>query len=150
MKVSVEHIKKLRDELGVSISDIRYALEESDGNEDKARELFKKKGLERAEKKSERQIKAGRVFSYIHHTGAVGAMVVLGCETDFVARTDEFQKLGAELVMQVASLGAGTVSELQGQDYIRDSSKTVGTLIQETSGKLGENIQVKEIKSFRV
>ena len=98
MKVSVEHIKKLRDELGVSISDIRYALEESDGNEDKARELLKKKGLERAEKKSERQIKAGRVFSYIHHTGAVGAMVVLGCETDFVARTDEFQKLGAELV----------------------------------------------------
>ncbi|MBI2590833.1 MAG: elongation factor Ts [Candidatus Blackburnbacteria bacterium] len=150
MKVSIEHIKKLREELGVSISDIRYALEESDGNEDKAREFLRKKGLERAEKKSERQIKAGRVFSYIHHTGTLGAMVVLGCETDFVARTDEFQKLGQEIAMQVASLGGENVEEVSKQDYIRDSGKTVEDLIKEVIGKLGENIQLLDLKRLAV
>lgn len=150
MSVSIEHIKKLRDELGVSIADIRYALEESDGDEGKARELLKKKGLERAEKKAERQIKSGHVFSYIHHTGTVGAMVVLGCETDFVARTDEFQRLGAEIAMQVASLGGESAEEVLKQDHIRDSGKTIEGLIKEVIGKLGENIQLLDLKRLAV
>lgn len=146
----IQQIKKLRDELGVSVADIRYALEESEGDEDRARELLKKKGLERAEKKSERQIKAVRVFSYIHHTGTVGAMVVLGCETDFVARTDEFQELGQEVAMQVASLGGESVEEVLNQDYIRESRKTIEQLIKEVVGKLGENIQLLDFKRLSV
>ncbi len=146
---NIEDIKKLRDETGASIADIRSALDEAQGNEDKARELLKKRGLERAEKKADRAIKAGRVFSYIHHTGTVGGTVVLGCETDFVAKTEDFQKLGNELAMQAASMG-GTVSEFVQQDYVRDSSKTIGTLVQETSGKLGENIKVVEVHRDQV
>lgn len=150
MKVSIELVKHLRDETGASIADIKNALEEADGNEDKARELLKKRGLERAAKKAEREIKAGRVFSYIHHTGTVGSMIVLGCETDFVARTDEFQKLGSEIALQVASIDAENVEELLKQDYIRDSSKTIEQLIKEVVGKLGENIQLLDFKRLSV
>lgn len=143
--VDIQQIKKLRDEMGASVSDIRNALDEAQGNEDKARELLKKRGLERAEKKSEREVKTGRVFSYIHHTGTVGGTVILGCETDFVAKTDDFQKLGQELAMQAASMG-GTVSEFVEQDYVRDPSKTIGTLVKEVSGKLGENVKVVDVR----
>src|SRR3989344_5081257 len=132
---NIEDIKKLRDETGASVGDIRNALDEAQGNEDKARELLKKRGLERAEKKSEREIKAGRVFSYIHHTGTVGGTVVLGCETDFVAKTEDFQKLGQELAMQVSSMSEismapESVEEFLRQDYIREPSKTIETLIK--------------------
>ncbi|OGY09608.1 MAG: elongation factor Ts [Candidatus Blackburnbacteria bacterium RIFCSPHIGHO2_01_FULL_44_64] len=146
----IAQIKKLRDETGASVSDIRNALDEAGGDQDKARELLAKRGLERAEKKAEREIKAGRVFSYVHHTGTVGATVVLGCETDFVAKTDEFQKLGTELAMQVSSMNPQDVEEFLEQDYIRDPSTTVGGLIKTVVGKLGENIQVKNIKRFEV
>jgi len=152
---NIEDIKKLRDETGASVSDIRNALDEAQGNEDKARELLKKRGLERAEKKSEREIKAGRVFSYIHHTGTVGGTVVLGCETDFVAKTEDFQKLGQELAMQVSSMSEismapESVEEFLRQDYIREPSKTIETLIKEVVGRLGENIIVIDFKRFVV
>ena len=142
---NIEDIKKLRDETGASVSDIRNALDEAQGNEDKARELLKKRGLERAEKKSEREIKAGRVFSYIHHTGTVGGTVVLGCETDFVAKTEDFQKLGQELAMQAASLPTEKVDDFLKQEYIRDPSKKVSDLIKEAVLKFGENIKVNRI-----
>ena len=152
---TIEDIKKLRDETGASVSDIRNALDEAQGNEDKARELLKKRGLERAEKKSEREIKAGRVFSYIHNTGTVGGTVVLGCETDFVAKTEDFQKLGQELAMQVSSMSEismapESVEEFLRQDYIREPSKTIETLIKEVVGRLGENIIVIDFKRFVV
>ncbi|MEK7521599.1 MAG: elongation factor Ts [Patescibacteria group bacterium] len=152
---NLELIKKLREETSASVSDIRNALDEAQGYEDKARELLKKRGLERAEKKSEREIKAGRVFSYVHHTGTVGGTVVLGCETDFVAKTEDFQKLGNELAMQVSStsessMAPESVEDFLKQDYIRDPGKSVKTLIKEVVGKLGENIVVVEIKRFQV
>lgn len=150
MKISIELIKTLRDETGASIADIKHALEEADGDKKKAHELLKKRGLERAAKKSEREIKAGRVFSYIHHSATVGAMIVLGCETDFVARTDEFQKLGAEIAMQVASMNPESLEELLAQDYIRDTSTTINGLIQAAIGKLGENINILKFGRFAV
>lgn len=146
----IQKLKKLREETGASVADIKNALEEASSNEDKAREILKKRGLDRALKKSDREIKAGRVFSYVHHTGTVGGTVVLGCETDFVARTDEFQTLGRELAMQVATYGTNSPDELVDQDYIRDSGKTVGTLVQETIGKLGENIKIVDVRAFKV
>lgn len=143
MASNIDLIKKIREETAAPIADIKNALEASKGDEAKAKDWLRKKGFERGGKKASREIKVERVFSYEHHTGAVGGTVVLGCETDFVAKTDDFKWLGKELAMQAAST-AGTVSadEFKKQEYIRDSSKTVGALVQEMSGKLGENLQI--------
>lgn len=142
MSVSMSDIKKLREETGAGVMDAKKALEESSGDMKKARDWIEKKGMQRAEKKSDRETVAGAVFSYIHHNNNLGAIVSLGCETDFVAKTDEFMNLGREVAMQVASTNPETVEELMAQEYIRDSSKTIERLIKETAGKIGENIKI--------
>lgn len=145
-KTSINQIKKLREEIGAPVAEIKKALESAFGNEKKAKEILRKSGFERAAKKAERKIKSGWIFSYIHHSGQVGAIVDLGCETDFVARTDEFQSLGKELAMQVASMNPKDVRDLLSQSYIRQPDKTVEDLIKETMAKTGENIKVKEFR----
>lgn len=149
-KISIDQIKKLREETGAGINDIKNALEEAKGDETKAKELLRKKGFERADKKADREIKAGRVFSYVHHSGTVGAMVTLGCETDFVAKTDEFQLLGRELAMQAASMKPENKEEFLKQDYIRDPQKNIETLIKEVVAKTGENCRLLDFKRFEV
>lgn len=144
MKINLEDLKKLRELTGAGVADCRAALEETKGNFKKATEILKKKGLEKAAKKADREVKAGMVFSYIHHTGRIGSMVSLACETDFVAKTDDFQKLGKEIAMHVAATGSLEAP------YVRDPSKTVADLVKETIGKLGENIQVLEFKVLNV
>ncbi len=146
MKVKVDDIKKLRDQTGAGIADCREALEECEGDEKKAVEILRKKGLEKAAKKTSREVKAGSVFSYVHHNGQVGVLVSLACETDFVAKTDDFQALGKELTLQIAAGKPSSVAELLDQDYVRDPSKKVADLIKEVIGKLGENIQVVDFK----
>src|SRR3989344_569777 len=116
----------------------------------KAEEGLRKRGIERAAKKADREVRAGAVFSYVHHTGRLGSMVALACETDFVAKTDDFQKLGRELALQAASAGPATAEELLEQEYVRDPSKKVSELIKEVIGKLGENIQIIDFKVVRV
>lgn len=147
---NIDIIKKLREETAAGVHDIKNALEEAKGDEAKAKELLRKKGFERAEKKADREIKAGRIFSYLHHNGTIGAMITLGCETDFVAKTDEFQKLGQEIAMQVASMNPDSLKELLAQDYIRESGKTIETLIKEVIAKTGENCQLLDFKRFAV
>ena len=142
MKVKIEDIRKLREITGAGIADCRAALEETKGDLVTAEKILHKKGLEIAAKKAERQVKAGMVFTYVHHTGRLGAMVGLACETDFVAKTDDFQKLGKELAMQVAATDPVDIKELLESEYIRDPSKIVSDLVKGTIGKLGENIQV--------
>ena len=150
MAISIDQVKKLRDETAAPISDIKNALEATGGNEVKAKEFLQKKGFERADKKAERQTKAGRVFAYLHHSGTVAGVVTLLCETDFVARTDEFQNLGREIAMQVASMNPESNDELLKQDYIRDPQKTIEVLIKEVIAKTGENVQIKDFKRLEV
>ena len=150
MKVKIEDIKKLREKTGAGVADCREALEDAKGDMRKAIELLRQKGLERAEKKSEREVKGGAVFSYVHHTGRIGSMVALACETDFVAKTEDFQKLGKELALHVAASGPRNIEELLGQEYVRDSSKKIEELIKEVIGKLGENIQVVDFKTLEI
>ena len=139
-------LKKLRNTTGVSLADCRRALEESNGNYDKALEWIKVRGLEKAEKKAGRETSQGLIEAYIHQNGRVGALVELQCETDFVARTDEFKNLAHELAMQVTAMNPKDIPTLLKQEYIRDSSKTVQDLIKETIAKLGENIVVKRFE----
>jgi elongation factor Ts len=150
VNIDVLAIKKLREITGAGISDCRQVLDETKGDQKKAIELLRKRGIEKAAKKADRQVKAGMVFAYIHHTGTLGALVSLSCETDFVARTDDFQKLGKELCLQIASNQPENVKELLKQEYIRDPSKTIETLIKETIGKLGENILVTDFKIAKI
>ena len=157
MQIPTEMIKKLREQTGAGIMDCRNALVSCEGDIEKALDFLKEKGLLKAQKKSERSTSQGLVESYIHTAGRIGAMIELNCETDFVARTDEFKGLAHCLAMQVAALAPKYVSEeeikegedidpkeacLLAQPYIIDPAMTVKDVITETIAKVGENIRV--------
>lgn len=149
-KVNIEDIKKLREKTSAGIADSRKALEEAGGDFNKAEVLLKTWGLDKAVAKRDRVVGAGLVETYMHVGGRVGAMVEVNCETDFVARTDEFKNLCHELAMQIAAMDPAGVSELEKQEYIRDSSRKVGDLVKETIAKVGENVVVKRFMRFEV
>lgn len=146
--ITVEQIKQLRDETGLGIMDVRKALTESEGDVAKAKAWLEKKGLKRAAEKAERETGAGYVFSYVHFNGKVGSLVKLVCETDFVAKTEDFQLLGKEIAMQVASMKPENVEELLKQDFLKDSSKTIEGMIKALSGKTGENVKIASIAAL--
>lgn len=148
MNITLDQIKELREETGAGIMDVRKALTESGGDTKKAKVWLEKKGLKRAAEKAERTTEAGYVFSYVHFNGKVGSLIKIACETDFVAKTEDFQNLGKEIAMQVASMKPETVEELLKQDYLRDPSKTIEGMIKNLSGKTGENIRVVAISSL--
>jgi len=150
MQVKIEDIKRLREITGAGIADSRRALEEAKGDFKEAQELVKSWGVEKAAGKSDRVVGAGLVETYIHGGGKVGAMVEVGCETDFVARTDEFKNLAHELAMQVAAMDPKDSKEFEAQDWIRDPSKKIGDLVKETIAKVGENIVIKRFIRFEL
>ena len=110
MGISIEDVKKLRDLTGVGLTDAKKALEESEGNFDKALEEMRKKGLTRAENKGDREARMGLVDSYVHDN-RIGVVIEVNCETDFVARLDDFKTLVHEVAMQVAAMSPQFVSE---------------------------------------
>ena len=144
MAIDVSLIKQLREETQAGVADCRAALEEAKGDLKQAKEILKKKGFERAAKKGDRATNAGLIESYVHG-GRVASLVEILCETDFVARTDEFKTLAHEVAMQVDSMNPKDAEELLKQEYIRDSSKTIEMLLKETIAKLGENIVLGRI-----
>ena len=103
MGVSVDDIKKLRELTGVGLTDAKKALVEADGDFDKALEEMRKKGLTKAEKKGDREAREGLIESYVH-SGRIGVIVEVNCETDFVARLDDFKTLAHEIAMQIAAM----------------------------------------------
>ena len=150
IKERLDLLKKIRNETSASIADIRKALQESGNDYKKALEWLKKHGIAKAEKKSDRQTTQGIIDAYIHQNGKVGAIVELLCETDFVARTNEFKNLAHEIAMQVAAMAPLDVDALLKQEYIRDQSIKIQDLIKQTISKLGENIVVKKIERFEI
>lgn len=140
--VSMDEIKALREKTGAGVIEAKKALEEAGGNMGGAEEIIRAKGLTKAEKKAGRATGEGLILAYVHHDGKSGAMVELACETDFVARTDDFKMLAKEVAMQVASMNPKDVDELLGQEYIRDPKKTVKDLLTEVISKTGENIKL--------
>ncbi len=191
MNIDTKKIQKLRQETGVGMMDAKEALQECDGDYQKAVEHLKKQGQKVAAKKQERQTNEGVIGSYVHANGKVASLVALACESDFVARTEDFKALAHDLAMQVAATDPSYISPdeipeeviakekeiynqqlekenkpenvrekiLQGklekyysevcllrQPYIKEDKKKVEALIHDMVLKLGENIQVKEIK----
>ncbi len=165
MSITADQVKKLREETAAGVMDCRRALEEAAGNFDKAKEILRQHGLSRAEKKSGRVAAQGIVESYIHAGGRIGVLVELNCESDFVARTDDFRNLAHELAMQVAATApkyvrpedvpadeGGEKAELAllPQPYIRDAAITVQDLVKNGIARLGENIVVRRFVRFEL
>jgi elongation factor Ts len=158
--VSAGAVKELRERTGAGIMDCKKALQETGGNMDKAAEVLRQKGLATSSKVAGREAKQGLIESYIHTGGRIGALVEVNCETDFVARTEEFRKLAREIAMQVASMNPTTIGTMEGegdepdallnQEYIRDARRTIRDLIKETIAQVRENIQVSRIMRFEV
>lgn len=148
-KINIDQVKKLREETAASIADCRGALEESNGDFDKAKDWLKKRGAEIAEKKKERETSAGIVDSYVHN-GKVGVILTLLCETDFVARTSEFKNLAHEIALQISAMNPKDVKSLLNQEYIRDNAITIENLIKQVISKLGENIKVREFNRIEL
>ena len=159
--ITAKLIKELRDNTGAGIMDAKKALEESNGDLEKASKILAEKGFASAEKRIGRATENGVIESYIHTGGRIGSLVELSCETDFVARTEEFIKCAKEIAMQVAAMNPISINKednkqyedeqiLELQTYIRDSSKTVGEVVKELSARVGENIVIKNINRFEI
>jgi len=142
--VSIDQIKKLREETEISISECKKALEEAKGDLEKAKEILKKTGKALAQKKAQRITKQGIVEAYIHPNKKIGVMIELFCESDFVANSEEFQKLAHELCLQIAAISPEE-QPLMEQPWIRDPTKKIQELIEEHIAKFGENIVVGKI-----
>ena len=193
--ISPKDVSELRTRTGAGMMDCKRALEEAGGDLDKASEILRLKGMAKAEKRAGRNASEGLVVSYIHHNSQVGVLLELNCETDFVARTDEFGQLAREIALHIASadpIGVnpedipaelldrerriaeeqvakeGKPENIRGkivdgklkkfvaertlteQPYVKDDSKTVGQLLKEASGKLGEAISVRRFARFKI
>lgn len=176
MEVTAQAVKALRDETGAGFKECRDALSESEGDVKKAKSWLEARGLKKAEKVTGREAKQGLVETYVHQ-GRVGAMVELSCETDFVARTEDFQKLAKDLALHIAGVGAKYVSVeeipaadletaksdhgedlksfyeqnvLLKQPFVRDGKVTINDLLVQGRAKLGENILVRRFVRFEL
>ena len=149
--------------MGAGVMDAKRALEETEGDVDRARELLRQRGVAAAVKKANRSANEGLVEAYIHGAGRVGVLVEVNCETDFAARSDDYRELAHNLAMQIAAMSPKYIEEseipddepgepaevaLLAQPYIRDASLSIRDLVLEVAGKLGENIKVKRFSRF--
>ncbi len=150
LMINVSNIKKLRETTGGGFADCKRALEEAKNDLKKAAELLKTWGIEKSAKKAERETRQGIVESYIHANGRIGVLLTLLCETDFVARNEEFKKLAHELCLQIASMNPKTIKELNEQIYIRDGKMKMEDIVKMAIGKIGENIKVGEFVRMEI
>jgi elongation factor Ts len=150
MEVDINLIKKLREETSCGVMDAKNALIESNGNYEIAKELIFKKGLARAEKRADREANEGIVYSYIHNGGKIGSMIVLTCETDFVAKTEDFSKVAKEIALQVSTDDYQDLESLLNSPYMRDESKKLSDIVAELSAKTGEKVELKKFVRFAI
>ena len=166
MTISAAAVKELRERTGAGIMDCRRALEETGGDTDRATELLRQRGLEKVDKKAGRAANQGLIEPYIHPGGRIGVLVEINCETDFVARTEQFRALARDIAMHVAAMnprslggeagaggdGAAESDELPllEQPFIKDERRTVGELVREHISTLGENIVLRRFVRFEL
>ncbi|MBX4206537.1 elongation factor Ts [Candidatus Parcubacteria bacterium] len=146
--ISTEQIKELRDATGLSLQQIRVALEEADGDKVKALEILKVKSSDIAAKKGDRTLNAGVIAAYVHSGDTVGAMVELLCETDFVAKNPEFKAAAKDIAMHIAAMNPADQGELLTQPFIKGSGSTVGELVNGVVQKFGERTEVGKFTRF--
>jgi len=147
--VSIESIKELRNITGVSIGECKKALEKSEGDIKKAEEFLKEVGKKIVQKRMDKEMNAGIIDSYIHTGNSVGVLLELNCESDFVARSEDFKKLAHEICLQIAVAFSDDTPILE-RKWIKDESKTIKDLINESIGKFGENISIKRFTRYEL
>jgi elongation factor Ts len=174
--ISAQAVKALREETGAGILECRNALAASEGDPQKAKIWLEERGLKKAEKVTGREAKQGLVETYVHQ-GRIGAMVEISCETDFVARTPDFQKLAKDVAMHIAGLSPRFVSVeeipaeeheeakrehgdninnyykehvLAYQAFVRDPQLNISDLITQAKAKLGENIVIRRFVRYEL
>ena len=195
MEITAQMVKELRDKSGAGMMDCKKALTESGGDVEKAMVYLREKGIAKAASKSERTTSEGLIYSYIHPGSKLGSMIEIACETDFVARTDQFQTFVRDVAMHVAASAPQGVNRediddvavkqegeiyrqqalndgkpeqvvekivtgrlekyysevvLMEQPFVKDNDKSIGDLVTETIGSLGENIRIKRFVRFRL
>lgn len=193
--ITASMVKELRDKTGVAMMDCKKALKETDGDVDKAVKFLRERGMAKAEAKTDRATKEGLIYSYIHGNGKIGVLVEVNCETDFVAKTDDFKNLCKDIAMQIAATDPialrpedidpnliesekdiaknkaiqegkpekiiekivegviekfGKTNTLYHQEFIKDSTKDIDSVIKEAIFRLGENIQVARFVRFSI
>ncbi len=145
MKITAQMVKKLRDMTGAGMMDCKKALQEADGDFDKAIEILRKRGAAKAAKKAGRATGEGIITSYVHFNGRIGVLLELNCETDFVARTDEFKELAYNLAKQVAAMSPRWVSREDVPQEVIEKEKEIYREQLKNSGK-PENVVEKIIE----
>ncbi len=162
--ISAEQVKQLRDKTGAGMMECKAALAEANGNMEEATTLLRKRGLAQAAKRAGRATAQGTIGSYIHMGGKIGVLVEVNCETDFVARSDDFRRLVHDLAMQIAATDPRWIGNepdapaeypdnelpLLPQPFIRDEKRTIQDLVHEAIGKLGENIVVRRFTRYEL
>ena len=148
--IDIENIKKLREETGAGILETKEALQKNGGDYETAKKELVSKSSSKAAKKADRNAKDGLVYSYIHTGGKSGTLVLLACETDFVAKTDDFKKLCHEIALQVCAGDYIDVPAVLESEYIRDETKKVQDLINETIARVGEKIELKNFCKLKI
>lgn len=154
--ISTDDIKQLREETGISVAKCKKALEAVDGDLEKARGELKANSEAAAAKKADREVGAGVIASYVHSDNSVATMVSLACETDFVAKNDEYKELAYNIAMHIAAMNPTVVSEddaqseediaLMEQPFVKNPEKTIADLVNEATQKFGEKITVHEFE----
>lgn len=154
MTINVQDIKQLRDKTGVSMMQCREALEAAGGDMEKALDVLRERSGTAASKKADRELGSGTVQAYIHGQGAIGTMVELLCETDFVARNEEFQALAKDIAMQIAAtddeLLAGGAEAFLKEAFFKDPSQTIGGLIESAVQKFGERTELGKFVKYTI
>jgi len=148
--VSANKVKQLRSKTGASMMECKKALVEARGDEEKALKILHQRGRLTAMKKSDRRADEGIIEAYIHTNKKMGVLLKLKCETDFVARNEEFQELAHDLAMHIAGMDSKDEKSLLDEPFVKNPEITVRDLINEKIAKLGENIKVEEFVRYEL
>ena len=172
MEITVDTIKELREMTSCGVIECKNALEEAGGDMDKAKKILQKRGLELAAKKGGRTAKEGRIEAYIHQGAKIGVMVEVNCETDFVAKNEDFCRFTKDVAMQIAAANPKYVKKedvpediladekdqaafikekcLLEQPFVKDPKKTIQDCVNELVASIGENIFINRFIRYKV
>jgi elongation factor Ts len=169
--MSLDTIKELRELTGCGVIDCKKALEKAGGDINKAKELLREKGLQMAMKKADRTAKEGRIEAYIHNGSKIGVLLEVNCETDFVARNEDFIRFSKDVAMHIAAMAPKYLKKedvsadvLAGEDlavfakancllcqpFVKEPSKSIQDLLNELIAKIGENIVVGRFSRYKI
>lgn len=149
MAISLQQVQELRNKTGLGVMDCRTALDETNGDMKKAEAILAKKAEKVAAKKADRSVGQGLIHAYVHGT-KIGALVEVNCESDFVAKNEEFKSFVNDVAMQVASMAPANLDELLAQDFIKDPSIKMQELLNQKIQKIGENIKIKRFVRYEL